>query len=67
MKKVGGVLVEWGGGGGKGGVVFHCLEFWLAGGGLVGFSNGGLMEFSITSTEVLFGSSIGVSLTVTGV
>ena len=34
----------------NGGVVFHCLEFWLVGGGVfVGFSNGILMELSTNS------------------
>ena len=55
----GGELVEfwW-----SGGVVLYCLEFWLVGDVLVGFSNGILMEFSISSIEVPFGSSVGVSL-----
>ena len=55
----GGVLrYVWNGGG----VVFHCLEFGLVGGILVGFSNGVLMEVLMSSIGVPFGSSAGVSL-----
>ena len=43
---------RWWGVGGLGGVVFNYLGFWLAGGVLVGFSNGILMEFSMSSIEV---------------
>ena len=45
--------------GGVRGVVFHCLKFWLVSGLLMGFSNGILMEFLISSTEVPFEISVG--------
>ena len=45
-----------------GGVAFHCLEFWLAGGVLVGFSNDIYMEVLMCSIDIPFGSSVGVSL-----
>ena len=44
------------------GVVFHCLEFRLVGGILVGFSDGILMEVLMSSIGVPFGRSAGVSL-----
>ena len=58
----------WNGGGGlvgfwrNAGVMFHCLEFRLVGGILVGFSNGILMEVLMSSVGVPFGSSAGVPL-----
>ena len=60
-------MVEgWWGFGRMGRVVFHCLEFWLVDGVFVRFLNGILMEYSTSSIEVLFGSSVRVSLACPG-
>ena len=57
-----GMVGGWWGFGGVGGVVFHCQEFRLVGGILVGFSNGILMEVLMSSVGAPFGISTGVSL-----